>query len=453
MVFTLINALESKKEELMKGIKNIIYSMLLVLAAVCLSACSFAKDPTKSEVTTVLKETGYISNVAETNSKSTYTYSVVVEETKRSVSGNSCSVKSILTEKVGPMSTTTVISMEFNLKDDKKNWLVDRNTISVVSKESVLTRAITDATALRLAKKYYYTLQNRKIYSDQIKSAKLTGEPQILDGTELSCSVPVEISAVEGIYSKTFGAVLTIRYSPGFEKSEGDWVVDSALVDETSVVQTYANAYKVDIDTDALANYISFKDEPIYVLGQTYKTRDKDVKIENVYCDEIVPSGEVNINVPTTFDMVVNDDLRVTCRSTMEFHFVKEWQPYYLYNIEVVGIKGNFSGAWTGTMKKGTAYVTIDITDMLNEDGYPLAEVEINSNDPELGVYSWTAQLREYKTRDQGYMRVEFIRWKDLPKTKNLYGYDNFIGKIENDKWIPVDSWYDFEFRRVGVEK
>ena len=33
MVFTLINALESKKEELMKGIKNIIYSMLLVLAA------------------------------------------------------------------------------------------------------------------------------------------------------------------------------------------------------------------------------------------------------------------------------------------------------------------------------------------------------------------------------------------------------------------------------------
>lgn len=439
----------------MRRIGKILTLFAFIILSAMLTACGAVEEPTFSMVESVLQSKEFIpdSNANEDNSAtrpSDYYYDLEVDSCVLKDGNKTAVVQASFTEGAGPMEQVTKYELTFRLKDDGRSWNTNQTSVKLISgPTSKLVHGLWEFQADELISAAFFTVGDKTFYSDNISKVKISDEKGVLNPEAMTYSTGYHIRCEQKMYATEFDVMATFKYVCR-DNLSGSWKFDSAVVDESSVVQTYSTSYKRKIDTEALADYIHAKDMPFYVFGEDYSTRSDDIKIKNVVCADKEVDGEKDIIVPTTFDVVIADDLTVSFDADIWFHFSKQWEPYYIENPKIGAISGKWSGTWFGTMHDGVDHVSIQMTDEFNEYGYPKVYVEIISDNKEIGTYSWVAQLSEYKPLKDHYQKVDFVSWDNLPLNNDEFGYDEFSGSVQGGSWISDDDWQPFEFIKMG---
>ena len=432
----------------MKIRKNLFLLLMLFLLMTLLSGCSLIKEPTKKDVKNALVSLGYLPDESKEDKREGYSYTISIIEAKTSSSKNKADVKATLVEKFGYVKYTQTFTMNFNLKNNKETWVFDDKSLKLESEKAELVKKITPKEASKLVRNHIFTVEGKTIYADEIRSVK-AGEEWTTDNEKMTSAVRYEVHAEQGKYSTDFVADMVFEYVIDKANYTGQWKVLQDTVDESSIEHKYATLYNVNIDTSALAFYIKTQSVPLYFMGVTYTSGDDDVKIQNVTDDQVEPDEKIELEIPTRFDFIVGDALSISVSAMVKFHFTKKWEPYYVYDLEITDVQGNWTGTWTGNMNDGRESVNIDFESFFN-GGEPMAVVEVDSLDPDKGRYSWRAKLVEYKPLNDNYMRLDFYEWIKLPENKDEYGYCNFSGSVKDGIWSSEFEWQDFRLKKAN---
>lgn len=422
--------------------------VMVFLMLVLLSGCSLIKEPKTKDVKNALVSLGYLPDESKEDKREGYSYSITINEAKVSSGKNRADVRATLVERFGYVKYTQTFTMNFNLKNNKETWVFDDKSLTVVSEKAELTKKITQKEASKLVRNHIFTVEGKTIYADEIRSVK-PGEEWTTDNEKLTSAVRYEVHAEQGKFSTDFVADMEFTYVIDKANYTGQWKVTQDIVDESSIEHKYATLYNINIDTQALAFYIKTQRVPLYFMGASYTSGDDDVKIQNVTVDQVEPEERVEIEIPTRFDFVVGNALSISVSSMIKFHFTKKWEPYYVYNLEITDVQGNWTGTWTGNMNEGRESVNIDFESFFN-GGEPMATVEVDSVDPDKGRYSWKAKLVEYKPLKDNYMRLDFYEWIKMPANKDEYGYCNFSGSVKDGIWSSEFDWQDFRLKKAN---
>lgn len=450
--------------------KSVFRALVMVLALLiftfALTACGGRKGPTEDDVKKVLKEAGYIedsndkdddddkkkdkdddeddeddeeADKKDDKKSDKPTYSVSIDKTKLNDDKTKATVTATLTVTKGGLKAVTEFKIKFKYKESSKKWKADADDVE--QKEDTkytLTGGPTEDEVADLLKESSLYGDTESFYSSDFDSVKEKGEGKV---EELEYKGTYEAVYNGSWKTSTVTVDLTLKYDEYW-----GWYIENYEIGD--VESEVSEEYAFNLSEDDVIDYLVNNNSYLYTKFLGDYSADDTIVFSDVTIGDVEVTGTSLYDIPVEFKATINSALEIDYTAEMDCDYDEDkgWYISYLSNMTETGNNASYTGTWSGTIDDIGTTATVEITDELNDNGYPICNVTVVCSSDEswsweVGTYKWTAYLYEYEVSSSTTsMYVSYDKMVSCPEGGDT-DYMSFSGNIEAGKWV-ID-YYD----------
>ncbi|MBR6274449.1 MAG: hypothetical protein IKR27_05510, partial [Lachnospiraceae bacterium] len=443
-----------------------------------------SKSSKKSDESEDEDESSEASESVEKEEEKGYHYEIKIDDSKIRNKEKATVYVSFI-EKNNGIEITTPLVFDFKYNKDKKKWRyrgVSFNDDEEVVPEIKVSGSADEQTIKKALEYQDFRVGDYYISASDIKSMKIAESE--LDKKTMNQLVKLEIEAQDRsmIHDYSFTAELELgvnglselaktykKYVKQFESADdteglvatywryinydilnnSSWRVLKAEVDENSVKSEYTEHYKsLSAKEDDVKSIIKSTDNSMYVLGKRYSTGSDNVEVKNVTVGDAVYGENERASIPIKYELLFDGKITASYEGSLTYNYYdKTWNPgSYISDNNMTGLKGDYTGKWAGTYNDRHDKMTMEITDKVNDDKYPVVNIEIDAL-KDKGKYSWTGYLAEFDT-ETGDGKIYFKEWVNKPEDGDEYAYFAIKGNLLADELVSEDRYNDYVLKK-----
>ena len=443
-----------------------------------------SKSSKKSDESEDEDESSEASESVEKEEEKGYHYEIKIDDSKIKNKEKATVYVSFI-EKNNGIEITTPLVFDFKYNKDKKKWRyrgVSFNDDEEVVPEIKVSGSADEQTIKKALEYQDFRVGDYYISASDIKSMKIAESE--LDKKTMNQLVKLEIEAQDRsmIHDYSFTAELELgvnglselaktykKYVKQFESADdteglvatywryinydilnnSSWRVLKAEVDANSVKSEYTEHYKsLSAKEDDVKSIIKSTDNSMYILGKRYSTGSDNVEVKNVTVGDAVYGDNERASIPIKYDLMFDGKITASYEGSLTYNYYdKTWNPgSYISDNNMTGLKGDYTGKWAGTYNDRHDKMTMEITDKVNDDKYPVVNIEIDAL-KDKGKYSWTGYLAEFDT-ETGDGKIYFKEWVNKPEDGDEYAYFAVKGNLLADELVSEDTYNDYVLKK-----
>ena len=441
-----------KKRSIVRVLMMVLTMLIFVFA---LTACGGPKNPTEDDVRDALEDAGYIveedkdedededEEDAEISKDSDKTkYEVKIDKVKLNDDKDKAKVDATLVATTGKVKATTTFKITFKYKESSKKWKAKEVEVDDET-EYKLSGAPSEDEVSELLKSNSLYGDTASYYSSDFTGVKEAGEGKVED---LTYTGTYE-ATYEGFSISTVTVELTMEYYADY----GWYINDYEITDVASEV---SDEYAFDIAEGDVIAYYEDNYSSWYTTFLGSYSSDDEIVVSDVEIDDVEVTDTSLYDVPLSFTVTFNGKNSVTYDATMTCYYDEDdgWYISSIYTDTVSSYSMDCVGTWSGTVDKYGTTATVEITDELNDYGYPIANVKVHCSSEdsysyEVGDYEWEAYVYGYETSSETTsLSVSFSKMISCPEGGD-YDYRSFYGNITSDGWV-IDTYDNLTLKK-----